>query len=242
MLAVYRGKVSEGLDFKDDFARAVFCVGIPFPSVGDVKVRLKREYNSSGYARRCGLMPGGDWYSHQAFRAYNQALGRCIRHQHDYAAIFMVDARFGMSEEADRNKAMVSKWMRNLVQRFRDGRESVGTLAEFFERLTTNPPGPPPVTCTNTQETPAVKTSMNAVNMDARSVDVKERTPVSTQDEVLGAVDVTFTQAERLRAEEAVREGRHVDLTMSDEDGDEDEEGGDGVADVLAASAVVLPE
>ena len=86
---------------------------------------------------------------------------------------------------------------------------------------------------------------MNAVNMDARSVDVKERTPVSTQDEVLGAVDVTFTQAERLRAEEAVREGRHVDLTMSDdeeEDGDDDEEGSDGVADVLAASAVALPE
>ena len=54
--------------------------------------------------------------------------------------------------------------------------------------------------------------------VDARSVDVKERTPLSTQDEVLGAVDVTFTQAERLRAEEAVREGRHVDLTMSDEE------------------------
>ena len=244
MLAVYRGKVSEGLDFKDDFARAVFCVGIPFPSVGDVKVRLKREYNSSGYARQCGLMPGGDWYSHQAFRAYNQALGRCIRHQHDYAAIFMVDARFGMSEEADRNKAMVSKWMRNLVQRFRDSRESVGTLAEFFERLTKDPPGPPPGSCTK-ETTPAVKTSLNAVNVDAKSVDVKERTPLSTQDEVLGAVDVTFTQAERLRAEEAVREGRHVDLTMSDEDGDEDdgaEEGGDGVADVLAASAVALPE
>ena len=67
---------------------------------------------------------------------------------------------------------------------------------------------------------------------------------MSTQDEVLGAVDVTFTQAERLRAEEAVREGRHVDLTMSDEEGEEEgeEEGGDGVADVLAASAVALPE
>ena len=81
--------------------------------------------------------------------------------------------------------------------------------------------------------------------VDAKSVDVKEHTPLSTQDEVLGAVDVTFTQAERLRAEEAVREGRHVDLTMSDdeeEDGDDDEEGSDGVADVLAASAVALPE
>ena len=133
--------------------------------------------------------------------------------------------------------------MRNLVQRFRDGRERVGTLAEFFERLTKDPPGPPPVTCTK-EATPAVKTSLTTA-VDAKSVDVKERTPLSTQDEVLGAVDVTFTQAERLRAEEAVREGRHVDLTMSDEDGDEDdgaEEGGDGVADVLAASAVALPE
>ena len=55
---------------------------------------------------------------------------------------------------------------------------------------------------------------------------------------------MTFTQAERLRAEEAVREGRHVDLTMSDEEeeDEEDEEGGDRVADVLAASAVALPE
>ena len=34
MLAVYRGKVSEGLDFKDDFARAVFCVGFRFPASG----------------------------------------------------------------------------------------------------------------------------------------------------------------------------------------------------------------
>ena len=36
-LAVYRGKVSEGLDFKDANARAVFCVGIQFPAVGDAR-------------------------------------------------------------------------------------------------------------------------------------------------------------------------------------------------------------
>jgi len=36
------------------------------------------------------MMGGGDWYQHQAFRAYNQALGRCIRHQHDYSCIFLV--------------------------------------------------------------------------------------------------------------------------------------------------------
>lgn len=32
LLAVCRGKVSEGLDFKGEKARAVFVVGIPFPS------------------------------------------------------------------------------------------------------------------------------------------------------------------------------------------------------------------
>ena len=140
-LAVYRGKVSEGLDFKDENARAVFCVGIPFPSLGDVKVKLKREYNSTAYARSSGMLPGGDWYQHQAFRAYNQALGRCVRHQHDYAAIFMVDARFCRSEEAARNRGMVSKWMRHLVQHFHSARESAGTAAEFFEALGANPPG-----------------------------------------------------------------------------------------------------
>ena len=118
-----------------------------------MKVRLKREYNNSRYARDSGLMSGGDWYSHQAFRAYNQALGRCIRHQHDYASIFLVDARFCMSEEADRNKAMVSKWMRNLVQRFRDSRESVGTLGEFFQRIAADPPGPPKETTTTAPPT-----------------------------------------------------------------------------------------
>lgn len=33
MLAVCRGKVSEGVDFTDQFARAVLVVGIPFPNV-----------------------------------------------------------------------------------------------------------------------------------------------------------------------------------------------------------------
>ena len=140
-LAVYRGKVSEGLDFKDENARAVFCVGIPFPAVGDVKVRLKKEYNNSAYARNQSMLSGSEWYTHQAFRAYNQALGRCVRHLHDYAAIFLVDARFAKHADAEKNKSMVSKWMRHLVSVFNSPRESVGVLSEFFQRLEADPPG-----------------------------------------------------------------------------------------------------
>jgi len=36
--AVCRGKVSEGMDFADNNARAVITVGIPFPNVKDMQV------------------------------------------------------------------------------------------------------------------------------------------------------------------------------------------------------------
>ena len=39
-MAVCRGKVSEGLDFADENARAVICLGIPFPNIKDVQEGL----------------------------------------------------------------------------------------------------------------------------------------------------------------------------------------------------------
>ncbi|KAJ2378617.1 hypothetical protein GGI05_006709, partial [Coemansia sp. RSA 2603] len=47
MFAVYRGKVSEGIDFSDFFCRTVVNIGIPYPAFKDVKVTLKREYNDA---------------------------------------------------------------------------------------------------------------------------------------------------------------------------------------------------
>lgn len=84
--------MSEGLDFADDNARAVLIVGIPFPSVMDTKVQQKKAYNNAAASR--GLLTGDQWYTQQAFRALNQAVGRCIRHRFDYGAILLVDERF----------------------------------------------------------------------------------------------------------------------------------------------------
>lgn len=132
MLAVFRGKVSEGIDFKDDSARAVFCVGIPFPNVFDVKVKTKRDFNDLPKSRQKGMLTGSAWYSAQAYRAYNQALGRCIRHPKDYAALFLVDARFREGGQYMMNN--ISKWIRKSVTACGSVNESVRNVDEFFKR------------------------------------------------------------------------------------------------------------
>ncbi len=45
-----------------------------------LQVELKREYNNEHFRNR-GLLTGSEWYEIQAYRALNQALGRCIRHK-----------------------------------------------------------------------------------------------------------------------------------------------------------------
>ena len=115
-IAVCRGKVSEGLDFADNNARAVICLGIPFPNIKDAQVKLKMTYNDKKHSSNKTFLNGKAWYEIQAFRALNQALGRCIRHRKDWGAILMVDLRYGTIK---RYVHSLSKWVRNGVNHHR---------------------------------------------------------------------------------------------------------------------------
>ncbi|KAJ0265492.1 hypothetical protein HA466_0017680 [Hirschfeldia incana] len=126
-LAVCRGKVSEGLDFTDDNARAVIIIGIPFPNLRDVLVELKRSYNDT-YKSSRNLLGGGEWYCQQAYRALNQAAGRCIRHRFDYGAIIFLDERY----RQQRNRVSISKWLRQSIKLYDNFEESMQDLKSFF--------------------------------------------------------------------------------------------------------------
>lgn len=105
--------MSEGVDFKDDFCRAVFCVGIPFPSVKDNRIFYKRKWNDAKHKEDSTFPNGSKWYSQQAYRALNQALGRCIRHREDFGAIFLLDVRFCQQHgygDCAASKGMIAKW------------------------------------------------------------------------------------------------------------------------------------
>ena len=124
--AVFRGKVAEGLDFADDNARGVIVAGIPYPNVRDEAVLLKRGYNDGRVAE--GLLAGGEWYAQAAFRALNQAIGRCIRHKGDHGAVVLLDERFERKEV----QAQISGWMRPAIATVASFQEGVASLSGFF--------------------------------------------------------------------------------------------------------------
>uniref|UniRef100_A0A1B0FG92 Regulator of telomere elongation helicase 1 homolog n=1 Tax=Glossina morsitans morsitans TaxID=37546 RepID=A0A1B0FG92_GLOMM len=110
-MAVCRGKVSEGLDFADRNGRAVIITGLPFPPFKDPKVILKKKYLDDNRTKENQLLSGQAWYALEATRAVNQAIGRVIRHRHDYGAILLCDVRFQQSTQVQQ----LSKWIREIL-------------------------------------------------------------------------------------------------------------------------------
>ncbi|OQR99946.1 hypothetical protein ACHHYP_03880 [Achlya hypogyna] len=152
-LAVFRGKVSEGIDFSNDNARCVLAVGIPFPNVKEPQVALKQEYQNQRALADPRSCNGRVWYEHQAFRALNQALGRCIRHRLDYGAILLVDSR----HRGGRYAGQLSKWTRGHLKEYEHTNFAAQDLAQFFARVAADPALAVPV-----EETPPVKTTKPA--------------------------------------------------------------------------------
>jgi len=125
LLAVCRGKLSEGVDFADSACRGVVITGLPLPPAFDAKVELKRQYldqrraaaargSGLGGSGASGMLSGEAWYHQQAMRAVNQAVGRVIRHRNDFGAVMLCESRFAKSAWVDG----LSLWLRPHVKQF----------------------------------------------------------------------------------------------------------------------------
>ncbi|XP_063541284.1 Fanconi anemia group J protein homolog isoform X2 [Cydia strobilella] len=135
LFAVYRGKVSEGMDFKDHQARAVITIGVPYPNTFDMAVKEKMKYNDK-YAAKRNLLSSREWLRVQAYRALNQAVGRCVRHRGDWGAVLLVDARFQAPYYTDH----LSKWVKGFLGNNHHTYESLvnsdNSLEDFMQSMT----------------------------------------------------------------------------------------------------------
>lgn len=110
-MALLRGKVSEGVDFADIYGRGVVIIGIPYASLDDPKIELKKRCLDQNRTAQNELLAGDEWYRLDAVRAVNQAIGRVIRHKDDFGAILFFDAGFNQTQI----KKHLSTWLRKTI-------------------------------------------------------------------------------------------------------------------------------
>ncbi|XP_018915007.2 Fanconi anemia group J protein homolog isoform X1 [Bemisia tabaci] len=127
--AVFRGKVSEGINFSDNYARCVISVGIPYPNAKDNLVKLKKDFNNEFRLKNNDILSGDKWYQIQAYRALNQALGRCIRHKNDWGAILLIDHRFSRKQ----NVEGLSKWIKNMIGYYPEWNGMIQSITNFTD-------------------------------------------------------------------------------------------------------------
>ncbi|CCF32142.1 DNA repair helicase [Colletotrichum higginsianum] len=149
LLSVVGGKMSEGINFSDRLGRCVIIVGLPYPNINSPEWKAKTEYIETTTVQRLTTDSSGttkmsrdealavakqaarDFYENACMRAVNQSIGRAIRHQGDYAAIVLVDRRFG----TDRIRGKLPGWIRGGLDG--DSHEKglpqlMGALGSFF--------------------------------------------------------------------------------------------------------------
>jgi len=160
LLSVVGGKMSEGINFSDRLGRCVVIVGLPYPNINSPEWKARIEYiESSTMSRLLGdtdtekpssdtgaetrvtisreqaqaqaKQMARDFYENACMRAVNQSIGRAIRHMNDYAAIVLVDRRFG----TERIRTKLPGWIRGGMV---EGSETkglqglMGALSGFF--------------------------------------------------------------------------------------------------------------
>lgn len=87
LFAVIGAKLSEGLNFADDLARAVAIVGLPFPNLGSPELRERMNYvktleQKSGRPKEAGKKDAAaELYENMCMNAVNQSIGEFLRHR-----------------------------------------------------------------------------------------------------------------------------------------------------------------
>jgi len=127
LLAVVGGKVSEGINFKDDMCRLVLVCGLPYPNPRDpVLLEKMRFLDASNHS-----LSGKQFYAAKCMKGVNQSIGRAIRHRNDWAALILLDYRYAQPNILDG----ISTWLRNRMA-VRPYSQIADEMREFFSRMT----------------------------------------------------------------------------------------------------------
>ena len=115
MLAVMNGKLSEGINFQNDYCRCVVCVGLPFQNTHDRAVNVRMDFFDELSRSNRNKCSGQQFLENTCMRIVNQAIGRSFRNSRDYAIAILFDARYSqhgklLPKWIQRNYKIESNW------------------------------------------------------------------------------------------------------------------------------------
>ncbi|KAH8114577.1 DNA repair helicase [Phellopilus nigrolimitatus] len=133
IFAVVGAKLSEGLNFADELARAVVLVGLPYPNLASPELKKRMNFvkdlaKKRGNGSRVTSNAGSELYENLCMRAVNQSIGRAIRHKNDWASLILVDSRYGSPKV--RNK--LPAWIDQSILQPESFGQAVKFLGEFY--------------------------------------------------------------------------------------------------------------
>ena len=155
LLSVARGKVAEGIDFENNYGRAVLMFGIPYQYTESRILKARLEYMRDQYQIR-----ENDFLTFDAIRQAAQCVGRVIRGKTDYGMMVFCDKRYARQDKRSKlplwiqshlteanvnlstDMALVSasRFFREMAQPF-DLRHHMGTALWTLEDIEKNFPG-----------------------------------------------------------------------------------------------------
>ncbi|KIO34454.1 hypothetical protein M407DRAFT_218674 [Tulasnella calospora MUT 4182] len=106
LLAVARGKVSEGIDFDHNYGRAVIMFGIPYQYTESRILKARLEYLRDAYRIREAEFLGFD-----AMRNAAQCVGRALRGKTDWGLMVFADKRFARADK----RSKLPRWINQYI-------------------------------------------------------------------------------------------------------------------------------
>nr|AIL94188.1 DNA-repair protein complementing XP-D cells [Brachionus koreanus] len=107
LLAVARGKVSEGIDFDNHLGRCIIMIGIPYVYTLSSILRARLEFLREMYN-----INESDFLTFDAMRHAAQCVGRALRGKNDYGIMCFADKRFAKADKRQK----LPKWIRDYLQ------------------------------------------------------------------------------------------------------------------------------
>ena len=132
LFGVMGGKLSEGINFKDDLCRLLIIVGMPFSNIKSLEIKEKMKYYDKLYQQKKSIINGNEYYENICMKTINQTIGRCIRNYYDYSSIVLIDNRFTYMKYFNKLPKWVTREGKNIIKSKKDFDEHLLKIESFI--------------------------------------------------------------------------------------------------------------